>query len=602
MGWTGNLGTCAAGTTDPGFRELVGLRINFFRALAGVPAAIAMDDNLHAKAQQAALMMSANHTLHHFPPAEWTCYTAGGAEAAQNANLAIGQSGPAAIDGYMQDFGLGNAPVGHRRWILYPQTRVMATGDVPDSPSHLEANAIWVFDGNYGGPRPATRTPHVCWPPPGYVPYPVVPVRWSFAYPGADFFGATVTMTSKGQLIPVTLELVRDGFGENTLVWYPSSLDPGQPYAWPRPSADTAYAVTVRNVRLSGNSQDFSYTVTVFDPAVAGSDTVLPTLSGPDDPVVNQPNAFTFVPVNKATGYQWRSFTRTPLSAVEGAENGLAHWTAATTPGYDPVVSSPRASGSYAFHLAHPQPQDQRLTYQRTLLPSASARLEFKSRLGWAAPGQVAKVQVSLNQGQAWEDVYNQAGSDTQGELGFTTRTVSLSAFAGRLILLRLNYSHTTGSYFPQTTPGIGWYIDDLVFSEVEELTNPMLHEVASGSAFDFVPEAVGDYALMVRAEVYDRFHLEWGPVKKVAATAPVTPPLRFVGRPVLTASQVQIEFEVRDYRPGMVFRLYRAASVVGPWQHEAAASFQPVVANSRFRATATLSGSPQAFYQLRAD
>ena len=69
----------------------------------------------------------------------------------------------------------------------------MGTGDVP-SANNLW-NDLWVFDTNYSAPRPGTRDGFVAWPPKGYVPYQAVYPRWSFSYPGADFSGASVTMS-----------------------------------------------------------------------------------------------------------------------------------------------------------------------------------------------------------------------------------------------------------------------------------------------------------------------------------------------------------------------------------------------------------------------
>ena len=74
----------------------------------------------------------------------------------------------------------------------------MATGDVPAQGPNAAANATWVFDANYGGPRPATTEPYVAWPPPGYAPYPVVFPQWSFALSNADLSTASVTMQSNG--------------------------------------------------------------------------------------------------------------------------------------------------------------------------------------------------------------------------------------------------------------------------------------------------------------------------------------------------------------------------------------------------------------------
>jgi hypothetical protein len=135
--------------------------------MAGVPASVTFNASNNAKDQQAAVMLSANTNVSHFPPPSWKCYTADAAEAAQNSNVAVGYAGADAITGYIWDFGFENAAVGHRRWLLYPQTQVMGTGDVPAQNGRQPANANWVYDGNFNGPRPATRTPFVAWPPAG---------------------------------------------------------------------------------------------------------------------------------------------------------------------------------------------------------------------------------------------------------------------------------------------------------------------------------------------------------------------------------------------------------------------------------------------------
>lgn len=258
--WTGNHAGCDAGQTAAAFREAVRLRINYYRAMAGVPAVVQLADEYSGKAQQAALMMSANGQLSHDPPPSWLCYTADGDEAAGSSNLCLGLNGASAISAYMRDGGSGNYAVGHRRWILYPQTEWMGSGDIPSAGSYRPSNALWVFDENMWAPRPQTREEYVAWPPPGYVPYHVVFARWSLAYDEADFSQATVEMSCGGQSIPVAVQTVVVGYGENTLVW-----EPDRSFAEP-PASDTACDVAVRGVRIDGVPRDFVYQVIVFDP------------------------------------------------------------------------------------------------------------------------------------------------------------------------------------------------------------------------------------------------------------------------------------------------------------------------------------------------
>ena len=260
IGWTGDHESCNAGQTSTAFQEAVRLRINYFRAMAGVPANVQLSDEYSHKAQQAALMMSVNGQLSHNPPPSWQCYTGEGAEAAGKSNLYLGIYGPASITGYINDPGSGNYAVGHRRWILYPQTEWMGSGDVPSMGGYWSSNALWVFDQNMWAPRPQTREEFVAWPPPGYVPYQVIFPRWSIAIDEADFSAVKVEMSSEGQSILVSVQPVVNGYGENTLVWDPS-LTIGSP-----PPNDITYSVVVKGVKIGGIEHNYSYQVIVFDP------------------------------------------------------------------------------------------------------------------------------------------------------------------------------------------------------------------------------------------------------------------------------------------------------------------------------------------------
>jgi uncharacterized protein YkwD len=261
--WTGNHAGCVAGTTSAAFADATLRRVNVFRAMAGLPGTVVLDPTLNAQTQDAALMMSAEGALSHFPPPTFACFTAAGDEAAQHSNLALGVNGAASIDLYIDDPGASNDIVGHRRWILFPRQVTMGTGSVPAASGKSAANALWVLAA-FG---PNVPTPDgVPWPPRGFLPFQLLPKfsgRWSFSFPNADFSAATVTMSTNGTNIPVILESLEDsiGFGDNTLVWRPQGIPTTAP------PADTPYTVTVSNVLVGGNPQTFVYTTTVIDPA-----------------------------------------------------------------------------------------------------------------------------------------------------------------------------------------------------------------------------------------------------------------------------------------------------------------------------------------------
>ncbi|MFN8496046.1 MAG: CAP domain-containing protein [Caldilineaceae bacterium] len=270
-GWSGDPAHCNASSTSSAFRDAILRRINYFRAMAGVPADVTFSDEYNQKAQAAALMMSANKQLNHTPPTNWNCYSQDGAKAAGSSNLFLGVFSVKAIDGYMEDPGDGNYFLGHRRWLLHPQTQVMGTGDIPATSGYPPANALWVFDDHIFDPTPATRDGFVAWPPPGFVPNAVIYPRWSFSYPNADFSQTQIVMTANGQDIPLKLETIKDGFGQNTVVWTPSAtiLASNQQTA----AANAGYTIKLSHVLVDGQAREFAYTTTIFDPALP-----LPTL------------------------------------------------------------------------------------------------------------------------------------------------------------------------------------------------------------------------------------------------------------------------------------------------------------------------------------
>ena len=260
--WTGNFEECKAGDTSAAFRNAVLQRINYFRAMAGVPADVVFSDLYNQKAQAAALMMSVNNRLDHFPSSQWRCYSPEGSEAARHGNLYLDVRSPDAIDGYFLDPGDGNYFVAHRRWLLYPQTREMGTGDVPREGKYAAANALWVVDENhYFDNRPAARDGFVAWPPPGFVPSTLIIRRWSLSYPNTDFDHASVAMTLNGEPLAVQISPVVKGFGEDTLVW---EVAPTVISALG--AADSVFTVQVANVIIGGEAKSFDYTVTSFQP------------------------------------------------------------------------------------------------------------------------------------------------------------------------------------------------------------------------------------------------------------------------------------------------------------------------------------------------
>ncbi len=275
LGYVGSPATGVAGDTSTAYKSAVLTRINFFRAMGGVPSISGLDAVWNAKDQLGALMLYANQALSHSPPANWARYTADGAEALGKSNICQGmQSDAGCVSLFMDDHGSNNTAVGHRRWFLYPQTQKMGTGDIPDSFSRLW-NAVWVVEeSTVWNARPATREPYIAWPPKGYVPYQMVYNRWSFHYPGASFAAATVSVSRSGSPLPVRIDSAASTTGmsapDNQIVFVLDNASTTNPTTAVNPGADTTYTVTISNVNVDGNLQTFTYNVIVFDPATAG--------------------------------------------------------------------------------------------------------------------------------------------------------------------------------------------------------------------------------------------------------------------------------------------------------------------------------------------
>mgnify|MGYP006147000907 FL=1 len=238
LGWTGNINTCDPGTISTLSINNTLDRINYFRDLVGLPSDITFDPILNLKCQESALMMEANGTIDHFPPASWNCYTTDGASAAENSNLAFGRHSSGAITAMIEDPGSHNYFVGHRRWLLYTRANTFGTGSTDNT------NVTWVVD------IPSFNPPFyefVAYPSEGFFPAPLVFERWSFSFPDADFSNTTISMTDEqGINIPLTIEPLINGAGDNTIVWVPD-----QAYLNLNSSEDEKYTINILNFSIS---------------------------------------------------------------------------------------------------------------------------------------------------------------------------------------------------------------------------------------------------------------------------------------------------------------------------------------------------------------
>ncbi len=558
MNWTGNVAGGVAGTTSADFKDDVLRRINYYRAMAGLPADIVFDDVKSAKAQAAALMFSANNEIRHDPPADWAHYSADGAEGAFFSNIGLGVFGPEAVDAYMVDDGDPNISVGHRRWFLYSQAQEMGTGDVPPAGVYgqegflFSASAIWVIGDFKAAPDPE----FVPYPGHGFFPEPLNPARWSLSYPGANFSGASVSMQVGGVNIPVGIISrssinLNDKLGDNTIVWEMGNL----------PSAsteDVEISVLVSGITGTNVPTSHAYTVTLFNPTRLGDEVVI---EGPDFPPSSGSN-YAFTPLSQVDAYELRVSKASSEAWMEGAEDDTQTFVEKTPVSiYEFRQSVIKRSGQKAFHLALPDFTDQSIVLLREIIPSTTSSLNFYDLGRFATTTTTLHAEVSEDQGDTWTSIWSRKGAGLSLNLGNTTfisRSVSLAAYSGRSIQIRFIVRHNNLSIaslddkFPITA--YGFIIDDISVSNATVLTQTTTTVLpGDASTFPFnATTAGGDlepfevYMLRVRPQVGTRWFSD-GPVKTVTASLPV------IDSPEDFLPQVKPNYPVLQVAPGTV-------------------------------------------------
>jgi hypothetical protein len=532
LNWTGNVSACAAGTTGAAFKDDVRRRINWFRAMAGIPADIVFDTAFNTNAQAAALIMVEHGNLSHTPGATFGmtgCWTAAGETGANKGNLALGSYGPQSIIQYMEDEGGGNTTVGHRRWILYPNITKMGTGDIPEVGSypygpgeHYDGNCLYVID---SASNRATSGGFVSWPPPGFVPSEHLYPRWSLQYNSAIFgtptFGsASVSMTvaATGAGIPVSITSRYTGggtTGDPALVWTPNWSSFGG-----SPPLETRLQITVSGITVgaSGAPTTHTYYVTPINPnAVADPLTVSGTTTPPTSGA-----AYTFPPLTGvgAESYEVGVAPVVAANFTEGAEDNpapkIVDGTSASydlRPNLTPLYGSPGAqSGSRAFHLTIPDFDDplQSFEIDRNLIPTATSELQFYDLFRFSTTGSRLSAQVSTDGGGSWTEVWGKNGNGADSTTGWVKvwgyHGISLASYAGRVVRIRFTYTYS-GSIFTGTAPEDGVYVDGATVTGAQSLGAETISPLA-GSASGFTlntatagsPLVVGqEYFLRVR-------------------------------------------------------------------------------------------------------
>ncbi len=474
IGWTGDLPGDVTGSTSATFRDDVRRRINYYRAMAGLPADITEDAAKTAAAQDYAFLMALNDSAVYPPGPAWDGLAGRDTSAGPDSIRLIGTYGPRAIDFYMLADGQSSAA--SRRRILYSRLAEIGTGDIPFVPGYNATNCLYIIDPDSEPSSPPMQ--FVAWPNPGFIPYQVTPRVWSLSYPGADFSTATVSVSVEGFAItPIDILSNAGGAGDNSLVWELPEIMPGGLPNLPADDweDDVTYDVVISGI-VGAPQATCSYSTTVIDPAHLQG-----TKAGITGETIIPPNGsdYDLEPVDQAEEYEIKvsrvGFTGEAVEDpwAEGAEDTTAGSLIESTPGRSTARIVPTAAtvgspveGSKVFHFAFPDAVniEQIIELDRDLIPSGS--VTFSQYRGYATSATRLSLEISRNSGLTWEEIWGRSGDTGEPkETGWTEETVSLSAIATnppRTVRLRFRLHLLTNSLYADDAEDYGFLVDNI--------------------------------------------------------------------------------------------------------------------------------------------
>ncbi len=534
--WTGNY-SGKNGTISADFVNDVERRLNYFRAMCGVPSNVAVSSSstvtidstdaykpsastLRSKAaQDAALMLVRNYNpqtgadpaLTHNPPADLIGWSPAAWNANSKGNFAFGLYGPGAITEYMIErlshstvTSSWNFLVGHRRWNLLPNATKFATGDQPGtSATRPPTNVFYVLQ------KPSEilgeSSGFVAYPAAGFFPMGLNSPFWSLSREGADFAFATVKMTdANGNAVPLLSTMRSNDYGDPAIIWHV-----GAAASVSSVSKDTTFKVEISGIGGEGIPSSFSYSVTLINPdlltsnqQIAGAAAVSPSAA----------SSYTFKAPAGAESILVQASRKSSTRWKENAEDlSTSKIVDGTTGNYPLFVKTSSISGfsgisgSRSFHLTFPTSYDlitrgvadQSFEIDRDLIANTNAKLSFRFRRGFMTRSSTLVVETSTNGGVTWRALGAsiKGVSDTQIDIAVTTTTRSLPKSAVP-IHLRFRYFTRGGSiYTHEATPNAptGIFIDEITTTGCDWLEQKKVNVLpVSATEFTFRSSTAG--------------------------------------------------------------------------------------------------------------
>jgi hypothetical protein len=423
-----------------------------------------------------------------------------------NGNISFGFFGAGAIDAYMSEDVSGvsgwNTSVGHRRWLLYPRSTDVATGDTPGSyaPDPLEVriptNVLYVTQ-HPGELAEGILPRFVSYPSAGFFPAPINSKYWSLSYPGADFSSATVSVNGPGGAVAISKMAPVSGFGDSTLVWEVAGAAAAKSV-----HADATYHVTVSGIKGAGIPATHSYSVTLIHPGITSTG---PSLVGTPNPPASASATYWFQPGSKRESVQVNCYQSVATSWTEGAEDAHANLVSGSSSGvnlrssvsYLALPTFKAISGSKSFWLSIRKKHevltnsvpDDWFELDREIIPQSGATLSFKYKRGYMTSATVLKVERSDDGGLSWVSIGSDISGKADGSADAAATTVAVPLASSDMpirLRFRLSYRGPTfgGFYTPELASGVdfaiypvGVFIDDISVSSSAWLERKHINE-----------------------------------------------------------------------------------------------------------------------------
>ncbi len=264
---------------------------------------------------------------------------------------------------------------------------------------------------------------------------------------------------------------------------------------------------TTRTVAFSGLNANHSTQLAIPLNQNAKADLKLsyapPAITSAATATANQSHTLAFQPVPGATAYQCTAKSMA-AAAGERCEN-TASILKQTTGTYQVLNSLVKSEGASSFHLLNSTGHSQWLELNRDFFGGSSPSISFQSRIRYATSDEKFLVQVKESGGTTWQTVNQQIGTNGPGQSGFIPRSIALPAMAGKSfrVRFRLDFNYSGYGYYPNDTEIVGWFIDDIRFTDTSE-AQTFVSGTVSGTTWNFTP-GLGTILLNVAPVISNR-------------------------------------------------------------------------------------------------